>query len=120
MNSLTWVIRPKHIGKHGPGLKILELFYKCRFDIQKPVVETITELPFHLVFSLQEYQTIKPPTVDNHFSHEILGENLKPGTTYVVSVKSILLWNNRSSDSSDEYEFTTRKYFDLIKYCIFI
>ncbi|XP_020485571.1 uncharacterized protein [Labrus bergylta] len=41
--------------------------------------------------------------------YEIQGRLLNSSTTYVVSVKSFIDWSGKYSDSSNEWEFTTRE-----------
>ncbi|XP_039979596.1 uncharacterized protein LOC120788110 isoform X3 [Xiphias gladius] len=53
-------------------------------------------------------QSFKPTTIDGWNIYEIPGRNLESSTTYVVSVKSQTSWSGRFSDSSNEWEFTTR------------
>uniref|UniRef100_A0A8D0D093 Fibronectin type-III domain-containing protein n=1 Tax=Sander lucioperca TaxID=283035 RepID=A0A8D0D093_SANLU len=55
------------------------------------------------------YAVVKPTTLDEFGYYEILGRNLDPSTTYAVSVKSYLDLSGKFSDSSEEWEFTTRK-----------
>ncbi|KAM9861240.1 uncharacterized protein ACBR49_004694 [Aulostomus maculatus] len=50
---------------------------------------------------------IKPSTYKGQNYYEILGKNLEPSTTYVVSVRSFSMWSNLTSDSSKEFEFKT-------------
>ncbi|XP_031169948.1 uncharacterized protein LOC116060507 isoform X1 [Sander lucioperca] len=54
------------------------------------------------------YAVVKPTTLDEFGYYEILGRNLDPSTTYAVSVKSYLDLSGKFSDSSEEWEFTTR------------
>ncbi|XP_040891999.1 uncharacterized protein LOC121180554 [Toxotes jaculatrix] len=51
---------------------------------------------------------VKPATINGLKFHEISRHNLEPSTTYVVSVKSYTDWSGKFSDSSNEWEFTTR------------
>uniref|UniRef100_A0A7N6ASB6 Fibronectin type-III domain-containing protein n=1 Tax=Anabas testudineus TaxID=64144 RepID=A0A7N6ASB6_ANATE len=46
-------------------------------------------------------------TLDGFRYFEILGQDLEPSTTYVVSVRSFTDWSGKYSDSSEEWEFTT-------------
>lgn len=59
----------------------------------------------------QVSKTIKPATEDQQKMKffEIVGRDLEPSTTYVVSVKSYLSRSKLFSDPSQEMEFTTRK-----------
>ncbi|KAG8001444.1 hypothetical protein GBF38_007102, partial [Nibea albiflora] len=51
---------------------------------------------------------VTPTKINGRSSYEILGRDLEPSTTYMVSVKSYTEWSHRFSDSSEEVEFTTR------------
>ncbi|XP_069549880.1 uncharacterized protein [Brachyistius frenatus] len=51
--------------------------------------------------------TFKPGTVKGLNYYEILGQDLKPSTTYVVSVRSFTNWSDKFSDSSSGFEFKT-------------
>ncbi|XP_069378110.1 uncharacterized protein [Paralichthys olivaceus] len=48
-----------------------------------------------------------PTTIGDLSSYTILGKDLKPSTTYLVSVKSYTDRSGLFSDRSDEFEFTT-------------
>ncbi|XP_040892012.1 uncharacterized protein LOC121180560 [Toxotes jaculatrix] len=52
---------------------------------------------------------VKPATINGLKFHEISRHNLEPSTRYVVSVKSYTDRSGKFSDSSNEWEFTTRK-----------
>ena len=69
-----------------------------------------TDMDFNYVICVYPFQVsepFKPTTVmDGLRYHEINVKHLKPSTTYLVSVRSVY-WNNLSSDSSQEVEFTT-------------
>lgn len=56
--------------------------------------------------------TVKPAISNGLKIYEIHSRELEPSTDYVVSVKSDL--NNIFSESSDEMEFTTRKFIIII------
>lgn len=61
--------------------------------------------------SLFQVAHLKIPTKVNGFNYfEIDGGKLESRTTYVVSVKSKSSASGRYSDSSEEIEFTTRKF----------
>ncbi|RVE74710.1 hypothetical protein OJAV_G00024660 [Oryzias javanicus] len=51
--------------------------------------------------------SLKPLIVNKHQYFEISEADLSPGATYVISVRSVGEWSNRSSDSSAEWEFKT-------------
>ncbi|XP_030269797.1 uncharacterized protein LOC115580076 [Sparus aurata] len=67
----------------------------------------------------QVSETFQPTTVNGLRYYEINGEHLKPSTTYLVSVRSVY-WNNRSSDSSEEAEFTTSMSPDVLPVAIIV
>ncbi|XP_069378155.1 uncharacterized protein [Paralichthys olivaceus] len=51
-----------------------------------------------------------PTTIGDLSSYTIPGKDLKPSTTYLVSVKSYTDRSGLFSDRSNEFEFTTRKF----------
>ncbi|KAM8762323.1 uncharacterized protein AB9X84_007143 isoform 3-T3 [Acanthopagrus schlegelii] len=67
----------------------------------------------------QVSEPFKPTTVNGLRYYEINGKHLKPSTTYLVSVRSVY-WNNLSSDSSQEVEFTTSMSPDVLLMSIII
>ncbi|KAM8762318.1 uncharacterized protein AB9X84_007141 isoform 2-T2 [Acanthopagrus schlegelii] len=68
----------------------------------------------------QVSEPFKPTTVmDGRRCYEINGKHLKPSTTYLISVRSVY-WNNLSSDSSQEVEFTTSMSPDVPRLAIII
>ncbi|XP_034435242.1 uncharacterized protein LOC117758025 [Hippoglossus hippoglossus] len=52
-------------------------------------------------------KSFKPQTMDNLNIYEISGEDLKPSTTYVVTVRTYTNRSGKFSDSSNEVEFST-------------
>ncbi|TDH17240.1 hypothetical protein EPR50_G00006360 [Perca flavescens] len=50
---------------------------------------------------------VRPTTLDEFGYYEILGRDLEPSTTYVVSVTNQIDLSGKFSDSSEEWEFTT-------------
>ncbi|XP_036950211.1 uncharacterized protein LOC119017580 isoform X1 [Acanthopagrus latus] len=67
----------------------------------------------------QVSEPFKPTTVNGLRYYEINVKHLKPSTTYLVSVRSVY-WNNLSSDSSQEVEFTTSMSPDVLLMSIII
>ncbi|KAG8001445.1 hypothetical protein GBF38_007103 [Nibea albiflora] len=57
--------------------------------------------------TVKESKYVTPTKINGRSSYEILGRDLEPSTTYMVSVKSYTEWSHRFSDSSEEVEFTT-------------
>ncbi|XP_035992409.1 uncharacterized protein LOC105929986 [Fundulus heteroclitus] len=53
------------------------------------------------------YGNIRPATVEGLQSFDINGQDLEPGTAYVVSVRSYTDWSQMFSDRSQECEFKT-------------
>lgn len=62
-----------------------------------------------LVSSSQVTKPVKPTTFKGQNYYEIPGEDLESSTTYAVSVRSYTNRSGKFSDSSEEWEFTTRK-----------
>uniref|UniRef100_UPI0037E84DD6 uncharacterized protein n=1 Tax=Semicossyphus pulcher TaxID=241346 RepID=UPI0037E84DD6 len=66
------------------------------------------EVTYHVKGDTHKEPKFVDQTTDGETNdYEILGRDLKPSTTYVVSVKSFTEWSGKFSDSSEEYEFTT-------------
>ena len=62
----------------------------------------------YVFYPFQVSEPFKPITVNGLRYYVINGVHLEPSTTYLVSVRSVY-WNNVTSDSSEEVEFTTRE-----------
>lgn len=73
------------------------------------VIDVCTAVIWLLTVIPKVDKKIKPATENQYKIHEIVGRDLKPSTTYVVSVRSYENSSKRLSDPSNEREFTTRK-----------
>ncbi|XP_049899780.1 uncharacterized protein LOC126389866 [Epinephelus moara] len=66
------------------------------------------EVIYHIKGDTQKViKPVKPTTFEGQNYYEIPGEDLKPNTTYAVSVRSYINRSRKFSDSSEEREFTT-------------
>ncbi|XP_078016850.1 uncharacterized protein LOC117270543 isoform X2 [Epinephelus lanceolatus] len=67
------------------------------------------EVIYHIKGDTQKVtKPVKPTTFEGQNYYEIPGEDLEPSKTYAVCVRSYTNRSDKFSDSSEEWEFTTR------------
>ncbi|XP_034736127.1 uncharacterized protein LOC117949713 [Etheostoma cragini] len=81
---------------------------KWKKNVKKSLRDNLTtNVTYHKKGEAKTVSALVKPTPDEFSWYEILGQDLEPSTTYVVSVKSHIDLSDRFSDSSEELEFTT-------------
>ncbi|XP_032378187.1 uncharacterized protein LOC116693368 isoform X1 [Etheostoma spectabile] len=81
---------------------------KWKKNVKKSLRDNLTaNVTYHKKGGAKTVSALVKPTPDEFSRYEILGQDLEPSTTYVVSVKSHIDLSEHVSDSSEEWEFTT-------------